>query len=156
MDCWTNLGIDRRGRVALRCLCSVSPYPPVSDQSKNEWTDAIWNPVRGCTKISPGCKFCYGERFAERFRGVVGHPYEQGFDIRLVPERLTQPWHWLHRRMISVGNNEISNNVVNDAYCGVAFVSTSHVLDGEYFNVLYPELLSNAQNGPLPIEPPLP
>ena len=40
-------------------------------------------PVRGCTKISPGCKHCYAETFAERFRGVPGHPYEQGFDLRL-------------------------------------------------------------------------
>ena len=50
--------------------------------SKIEWTDATWNPVRGCTKISPGCKHCYAERFAERFRGVEGHPFEQGFDLR--------------------------------------------------------------------------
>ena len=49
--------------------------------SKIEWTDATWNPVRGCTKISPGCKHCYAERFAERFRGVKGHPFEHGFDL---------------------------------------------------------------------------
>ena len=54
-----------------------------------EWTDATWNPVRGCTKISPGCTHCYAETFAERFRGVAGHPYEQGFDLRLVPEKLS-------------------------------------------------------------------
>src|ERR1700722_11285679 len=63
----------------------------VSDRSAIEWTDATWNPVRGCTKISPGCKRCYAERFAERFRGVPGHPFEQGFDIRLLPEKLDQP-----------------------------------------------------------------
>jgi len=54
------------------------------------------------------------------------------------------------------GYNEISNNTVNDAYCGVAFVATSHVQSGKYFNVLYPELLSNGQPGPPPTEPPLP
>lgn len=59
--------------------------------TKIEWTDATWNPVRGCTKISPGCKHCYAERFAERFRGVPGHPFEQGFDLRLVPEKLDEP-----------------------------------------------------------------
>jgi protein gp37 len=59
--------------------------------TKIEWTDATWNPVRGCTKISPGCKHCYAERFAERFRGVAGHPFEQGFDLRLVPEKLDEP-----------------------------------------------------------------
>jgi protein gp37 len=63
----------------------------MSEHSKIEWTDATWNPLRGCTKISPGCKHCYAETFAERFRGVKGHPYEQGFDLRLVPEKLTEP-----------------------------------------------------------------
>ncbi len=56
--------------------------------ASSEWTDATWNPVRGCTKISPGCTHCYAETFAERFRGVRGHPYEQGFDLRLVPPRV--------------------------------------------------------------------
>ena len=56
-----------------------------------EWTETTWNPVRGCTKISPGCKHCYAEKFAERFRGVKGHPYEQGFDLRLVPDKLSEP-----------------------------------------------------------------
>lgn len=62
-----------------------------------EWTHVpgykgeTWNPVRGCTKISPGCKHCYAETFAERWRGIAGHPYEQGFDLRLVPEKLDEP-----------------------------------------------------------------
>jgi protein gp37 len=63
----------------------------MSAQSKIEWTDATWNPVRGCTKISPGCGHCYAATFAERFRGVPGHPYQQGFDLRLVPEKLFEP-----------------------------------------------------------------
>ena len=66
----------------------------MSDKSKIEWTDATWNPVRGCTKVSPGCAHCYAETFAERFRGVPGHPYEQGFDLRLVPEKLAEPLGW--------------------------------------------------------------
>ena len=56
----------------------------MSDKSAIAWTDATWNPVRGCTKVSPGCKHCYAETFAERWRGVKGHPFEQGFDLRLV------------------------------------------------------------------------
>ena len=56
---------------------------PMSEHSAIEWTDATWNPVRGCSKVSPGCKHCYAETFAERFRGVPGHPFEQGFDLRL-------------------------------------------------------------------------
>lgn len=63
----------------------------MSQNSKIEWTEATWNPVRGCTKISPGCKHCYAETFAERWRGIPGHPYEQGFDLRLVPEKLAEP-----------------------------------------------------------------
>lgn len=76
----------------------------MSELSKIEWTDATWNPVRGCNKISPGCKFCYAEVFAERFRGVPGHPYEQGFDLRLVPERLEEPLKWKKPRMIFVNS----------------------------------------------------
>ena len=69
-----------------------------------EWTDATWNPVTGCTKISTGCDNCYAERFSERFRGVRGHPFEQGFDLVLRPERLTQPLDWRRRRMIFVNS----------------------------------------------------
>ncbi len=69
-----------------------------------EWTDATWNPVTGCTKISAGCDNCYAERFAERFRGVAGHPYEQGFDLTLRPERIDQPLAWRGPRMIFVNS----------------------------------------------------
>lgn len=72
--------------------------------SKIEWTEATWNPVRGCTKISPGCKNCYAETFAERFRGVPGHPYEQGFDLRLVPEKLIEPLTWTMPRTVFVNS----------------------------------------------------
>ena len=60
----------------------------MADRSRIEWTEATWNPVTGCTKVSPGCAHCYAETFAERWRGMPGHPYEQGFDLRLWPERL--------------------------------------------------------------------
>lgn len=76
----------------------------MSDHSKIEWTDATWNPLRGCTKISPGCKHCYAETFAERFRGVAGHPYEQGFDLRLVPEKLAEPFYWSGPRTVFVNS----------------------------------------------------
>jgi protein gp37 len=76
----------------------------VSDKSAIEWTDATWNPVRGCTKISPGCKHCYAETFAERFRGVAGHPYADGFDLRLVPEKLDEPFRWSQPRFVFVNS----------------------------------------------------
>jgi protein gp37 len=69
-----------------------------------EWTDATWNPVTGCTKITRGCDFCYAERFAERFRGVPGHPFENGFDLTLKPERLKQPLSWRQPRRIFVNS----------------------------------------------------
>src|SRR4051812_40355217 len=72
--------------------------------SKIEWTDATWNPVRGGTKISPGCTHCYAERFAERFRGVSGHPYESGFDLRLIPEKLAEPLRWRVSKMVFVNS----------------------------------------------------
>jgi protein gp37 len=69
-----------------------------------EWTDATWNPVTGCTRISPGCDNCYAARFSERFRGVPGHPFETGFDLTLRPERLFQPVGWKRPRMIFVNS----------------------------------------------------
>ena len=76
----------------------------MSIHSNIEWTDATWNPVTGCTKVSPGCKFCYAETFAERWRGVPGHPYEQGFDLRQWPERLELPMGWKKPKRIFVNS----------------------------------------------------
>jgi protein gp37 len=76
----------------------------MSLNSKIEWTDTTWNPVRGCTKISPGCKHCYASTFAERFRGVKGHPYERGFDVRTVPEKLLEPFSWASSKMVFVNS----------------------------------------------------
>lgn len=76
----------------------------MGDQSSIEWTDATWNPVTGCDKVGAGCDNCYAERLAERFRGVAGHPFENGFDLQLRPERLTQPLSWRRPRMIFVNS----------------------------------------------------
>lgn len=82
-----------------------------------EWTDATWNPVRGCVKISPGCKHCYAATFAERFRGVPGHPYEQGFDLRLVPEKLAEPLRWPAPKTVFVNSmSDLFQQGVPDAY----------------------------------------
>jgi protein gp37 len=74
----------------------------MADRSAIEWTEATWNPVTGCSKVSPGCAHCDAETFAERWRGTPGHPYEQGFDLRLWPGRLEQPLRWVRPRMIFV------------------------------------------------------
>ena len=76
----------------------------MSDRSPIEWTDSTWNPVTGCNKISPGCKHCYAERLAERFRGTPHHPFEQGFDLRLWPERIGLPLTWKKPRRIFVNS----------------------------------------------------
>jgi protein gp37 len=89
----------------------------MSIQSSIEWTDATWNPVRGCTKISPGCAHCYAETFAERFRGVPGHPYEQGFDLRLVPEKVADPLTWQTPKTIFVNSmSDLFHDGVPDEY----------------------------------------
>ena len=89
----------------------------MSATSTIEWTDATWNPVRGCTKISPGCKHCYAETFAERFRGVPGHPYEQGFDLKLIPEKLAEPLRWATPKTIFVNSmSDLFQDGVPDSY----------------------------------------
>lgn len=89
----------------------------MAEHSSIEWTDATWNPVRGCSKISPGCKHCYAQTFAERFRGVPGHPYEQGFDLRLVPEKLSEPLKWKISKKIFVNSmSDLFHPEVPDDY----------------------------------------
>jgi protein gp37 len=76
----------------------------MSEKSTIEWTQSTWNCITGCTEVSPGCARCYARTFAERFRGVPGHPYEQGFDLRLWPERLDLPMKWRQPRRIFVNS----------------------------------------------------
>jgi protein gp37 len=89
----------------------------LSETSSIEWTDATWNPVRGCTKVSPGCTHCYAETFAERFRGVPGHAFEQGFDLRLVPEKLHEPLRWPSSKTVFVNSmSDLFHPDVPDEY----------------------------------------
>ncbi len=100
----------------------------MSDDTGIEWTHvpgyrgATWNPVRGCTKISPGCKHCYAETFAERWRGIAGHPYEQGFDLRLVPEKLDEPLRKRDPRAYFVNSmSDLFQEAVPDSYIAATF-----------------------------------
>lgn len=94
----------------------------MSQSSSIEWTDATWNPVTGCTKVSPGCKFCYAETFSERFRGVPGHPFEQGFDLKLWPERLELPLSWKKPRRIFVNSmSDLFHEAVPDDFIEKVF-----------------------------------
>lgn len=108
----------------------------MSDRSGIEWTDATWNPVRGCSKISPGCKFCYAEAFAERWRGTPGHPYEQGFDVRLVPEKLFDPLHWSRSRKVFVNSmSDLFHESVPDQYIRRVF-EVMNIADWHIYQVL--------------------
>lgn len=108
----------------------------MSENSKIEWTDATWNPVRGCAKISPGCAHCYAETFAERFRGVPGHPYERGFDLRLVPDKLAEPLRWQRPRMVFVNSmSDLFHEAVPDEYI-MAVARVMSVANWHTFQVL--------------------
>lgn len=94
----------------------------MSEHSSIEWTDATWNPVTGCTKISPGCKHCYAETFSERFRGVPGHPFEQGFDLRLWEQRIELPLSWRKPRRIFVNSmSDLFHKEVPDEFVDAVF-----------------------------------
>jgi protein gp37 len=94
----------------------------MGDKSAIEWTDATWNPVTGCSQISPGCDHCYALRIAERFRGIPGHHYEQGFDLRLWPSRLELPLRWREPRRIFVNSmSDLFHEAIPDEYVAAVF-----------------------------------
>ena len=66
----------------------------MATNSQIEWTDATWNPVTGCTKISPGCKHCYAERMAHRLQLMGQSNYRNGFKVTLQPQMLERPLQW--------------------------------------------------------------
>lgn len=108
----------------------------MSASSDIEWTDATWNPVRGCSKVSPGCKHCYAERFAERFRGVSGHPFEWGFDLRLIPSKLEEPLRWRVPKRIFVNSmSDLFHDDIPDEYVG-AVVDVMRRADWHTYQVL--------------------
>ena len=108
----------------------------MADNSAIEWTDATWNPVTGCTKVSAGCDNCYAETFAERFRGVQGHPYEQGFDLRFWPDRLDAPLRWKRPRMVFVNSmSDLFHERVPASYIG-RVLETMRAAEQHVFQVL--------------------
>ncbi len=108
----------------------------MGDRSSIEWTDATWNPVTGCTKITRGCDNCYAERFAERWRGVSGHAYEQGFDLRLWPSRLDQPARWRTPRRIFVNSmSDLFHKNVDRSFIDSVF-DTMEAADWHVYQIL--------------------
>ena len=92
------------GSLSATCWRGSAHGEAMSQQTTIEWTDATWNPVTGCTKISAGCDNCYAERFSERFRNVPRHAFQEGFDLTLRPERVLQPLKWKRPKMIFVNS----------------------------------------------------
>lgn len=91
-----------------------------------EWTEVTWNPVTGCSQVSPGCAHCYAKTFAERWRGVPEHPYEQGFDLRLWPDRLEVPLHWRKPKTIFVNSmSDLFHEAIPQEYIARVFDTMS-------------------------------
>ncbi|HSG39509.1 MAG TPA: DUF5131 family protein, partial [Thermoanaerobaculia bacterium] len=76
----------------------------MGSNSTIEWTDSTWNPITGCTKISPGCKFCYAERMAKRLHLMGQENYRNGFKLTLQPRMLELPLKWKHPQSIFVNS----------------------------------------------------
>lgn len=99
----------------------------MSDRSTIEWTNTTWNPVTGCVRVSPGCDHCYALTFAERFRGVPNHPYEQGFDLKLWPDRLGLPFTWKKPRHIFVNSmSDLFHKDIPDDFILDVFTTMIH------------------------------
>jgi protein gp37 len=108
----------------------------MAELTQIEWTDSTWNPVTGCTKITAGCDFCYAERFSERFRGVPDHPFENGFDLTLKPDRVTQPRRWRQPRRIFVNSmSDLFHKEVPRAFIDSVF-DTMEQADWHTYQVL--------------------
>jgi protein gp37 len=94
----------------------------MSDNTSIEWTDTTWNPVTGCTEVTPGCDNCYAKTFAERWRGIPGHPFERGFDVVLRPERVAQPLTWRKPRKVFVNSmSDLFHDQVPDEFIAQVF-----------------------------------
>ena len=94
----------------------------MATNSHIEWTDATWNPVTGCSKISPGCKHCYAERLALRLQAMGQKNYRNGFEVTLQPQMLDLPLRWKSPRRIFVNSmSDLFHQDVPLSYIGEAF-----------------------------------
>src|SRR6266567_2906698 len=94
----------------------------MANTSPIEWTDATWNPVTGCSKISPGCKFCYAERLARRLQAMGLKNYQNGFELTLQPHMLEHPLHWKHPRRVFVNSmSDLFHTDVPPSYISQVF-----------------------------------
>jgi len=86
-------------------------------KSAIEWTDATWNPVTGCTKVSPGCKHCYAERLAMHLQAMGNPRYRRGFAVTLHPDQVTLPLRWRQPRRIFVNSmSDLFHEAIPDEF----------------------------------------
>lgn len=105
----------------------------MSTTSKIEWTDATWNVVTGCEKVSPGCDNCYAETFAERWRGIPDHHFETGFDVTLRPERMNLPLSWKKPRKVFVNSmSDLFHKDIPDSYIAQVFATMARTPQHTY------------------------
>jgi protein gp37 len=108
----------------------------MGDNSAIEWTDATWNPVTGCTKISSGCKNCYAERLALRLNAMGNPRYRNGFGVTLHPDQLELPLRWGKSRMIFVNSmSDLFHESVPDEYIQKVFAVMQRA-DWHIFQIL--------------------
>lgn len=94
----------------------------MSGNSKIEWTESTWNPVTGCTKISPGCKHCYAERMAARLQAMGQPRYKNGFDVSLQEDVVEAPLHWRKPRLVFVNSmSDLFHQDVPDTFITKCF-----------------------------------
>jgi protein gp37 len=94
----------------------------MAEKSYIEWTDATWNPVTGCSKISPGCKHCYAERLASRLQAMGQTNYRNGFELHLQPQMLEHPIKWRQPRRVFVNSmSDLFHEEVPQSYIQEVF-----------------------------------
>jgi protein gp37 len=143
------------------------------DRTGIEWTDATWNPVTGCTKVSPGCDHCYAETIAHRFAGTPAYP--AGFEVTLRPERIDQPLRWTRPRRIFVNSmSDLFHDDISDGYIAAVWsvmarapqhtfqiltkrhARMRNLLAGDLYDLVADDLTSDIYGNVTPIRWPLP
>src|SRR5258707_7820500 len=96
----------------------------MGEKSSIEWTDATWNPVTGCTKVSPGCKHCYAERLARRLHAMGNPRYRNAFEVTLHSDQIELPLKWRQPRRIFVNSmSDLFHEDVPDAFIERVFAT---------------------------------
>ena len=91
-------------------------------QSNIEWTELTWNPVTGCSKISPGCKFCYAETMSKRLKAMGVDKYKDGFNLKIHPDTLNIPFTWKKPKIVFVNSmSDLFHDDVDEAFIKAVF-----------------------------------